>query len=187
MTKNKSYDFILVLKDSGHQLVNNISKMMLVFTLLAFAYFGYLSYPAIPFGLLFISTAILLWWYFIYIQGRKGKFLYYRIALVFAAGGWYLLPSGKWMALIYLLAAILEKQAKFPREWAFDAEEIVLNSFPRKHFTWAQLHHVVLKDGLLTLDFINNHLVQEHLASTPTQQEEKDFNTFCKTHLVGKD
>ena len=109
--------------------------------------------------------------------------MYYRIALMLAAYGWYIQPKGLLIALVYLVAALLEKQVKFPDEVAFDNEEIVFNSFPKKFYPWNTFRNIVLKDGLLTIDFMNNKLIQKELESTTTKKEEEEFNEFCRARL----
>ena len=78
---------------------------------------------------------------------------------------------------------MLEKQVKFPEEIAFDENEIVKNSFPKKRFSWSELNNVVLKDGLLTIDFKNNQLIQKELESNTTEALENEFNAYAKLHL----
>jgi hypothetical protein len=85
---------------------------------------------------------------------------------------------------VYVIAAVIEKQVKFPREIAFDETEVVFNTFPRKHYQWNELSNVVLKDGLLTLDFKNNKLLQKEIDSQTTPQLEKEFNEFCKSMIT---
>ena len=179
----KVYDYILVLKDSGHRLINNISKMMLVLAIAVIGFSAFLHFTTASLLSLGLLIIIVGWWIYIYLQSKKGNSLYDRIALLFAAVAWYLQPGGKWMALIYMLAALLEKQVKFPRELAFDAEEIVINSLPKKYIAWQDMRNVVLKDGLLTLDFKNNKLVQHELSTATAAQVENEFNAFCHQHL----
>ncbi|MEN9685000.1 MAG: hypothetical protein RLZZ28_786, partial [Bacteroidota bacterium] len=87
------------------------------------------------------------------------------------------------IALIYFIAAILEKQVKFPQELAFDGEEIIVNSLPKKRYEWQDISNIVLKDGMLTIDFKNNKLIQKEIETPGTIQEEKEFNEFCRLHL----
>lgn len=108
---------------------------------------------------------------------------FYRIALTAAAVGWAIQPGWGFVAVIYILAAILEKQVKFPQEIAFDADEIVVNSFPRKHFQWNELQNVVMKDGILTVDFHNNTLIQKEIETQASAQTEQEFNEFCLERL----
>jgi hypothetical protein len=100
-----------------------------------------------------------------------------------SAAGWFFIPNGKWMTFVYLIAAILEKQAKFPQEIAFGKEEIVINSFPKQRYSWADLNNVIIKDGIITVDFKNNKLIQKEIQSGSTTQEEKEFNEFCRVSL----
>jgi len=71
------------------------------------------------------------WWIYCIISERKQQQPFYRMGLLLAAAGWYFIPNGGWITIVYLLAAILEKQAKFPQEIAFGKDEIVFNSFPK--------------------------------------------------------
>ena len=42
---------------------------------------------------------------------------------------------------------------------------------------------MVLKDGLLTIDFKNNHLIQKEVDAEVTEQVEKEFNEFAKQQI----
>ncbi len=183
MAAQKVYDFILVFKGNSLRLVNRITRMML---LLALAVFVFVSIPVTKSSILSLTLSfiILAWWLVTEYRLRKGKQAYFRLALLLAAWGWYLQPNGKIIALIYLVSALLEKQVTFPQELAFDEEEIVFNSFPRKHFSWNAVNNVVLKDGLLTIDFVTNRLIQKELESFPSIKEEAEFNAFCKRMLL---
>jgi hypothetical protein len=85
--------------------------------------------------------------------------------------------------LIYLIASLLEKQAKFPQEIAFGKEEIVFNSFPKKIFLWDELNNVIIKDGIITIDFKSDKLIQKEIQSGSTLRDEQDFNEFCQNRL----
>ena len=185
MAAQKVYDFILILKSRGHATVNWISRMML---LLAIAVFVFASLPFSKSSVspLAITAIIITWWLVTELRLRKGKPVFFRIALLVAGVGWYIQPGGFILAMIYVAAALIEKQVKFPQEVAFDEEEIVFNSFPRKHYPWNAVTNVVLKDGLLTIDFITNKLIQKELESFPSIKEEVEFNVFCKEMLAAK-
>lgn len=178
----KTYDYIIVLKKKSYARVDAISQLMLLLSLIAFIGTA-IQYPSTSVTALVFSLAILGWWLFCYLQKQRGVQPFYRLALLFAATGWYFQKNGLWISLIYLIAAMLEKQVKFPEEIAFDEEEIVLNSFPKKRFTWNELNNVVLKDGLLTIDFKNNKLLQKELESEAGKQVEQEFNKFAEEKL----
>lgn len=57
---------------------------------------------------------------------------------------------------------------------------ILYPSFPSKTIEWKDLANIVLKDGLLTIDFKNNKILQGEIT---TAIDEKEFNDFCRTQL----
>ncbi len=187
MAKEKVYDFIIELKRPAYILVDTISQLMLLLAVIAIT--KTLSVSGLNWEIwVVIRTAIVAgiigWWIYCRFQIKKGKIPYYRLAIVLAAYGWYIQPGGKYIFLVYLLAAILEKQAKFPQEIAFDEEEIVINSFPKKHYQWSAIANVVLKDGILTVDFRNNRLIQKEIETPATESLEAEFNRFCAYRLT---
>ena len=175
----KTYDYIIILKKRNNSKVNGISQLMLLLALVAFisSAVALPAYSTVP---LLISLLILGWWIFCYTQQKRKVDPSYRLALLFAAIGWYVQKDGIWIALVYLIAAMLEKQVKFPEEIAFDSEEIVVNSFPKKRFSWDEVKNVVLIDGLLTIDFKNNKLLQKFVDAEVNAQTESEFNNFAK-------
>lgn len=180
----KEYDYIIVLKRSGHGLVDMISRLMLCLALIVFSA-SVLTLGLSPKSLLLlvIISGIIGWWVYCYLQQKKGFLPFYRIALLMAAVGWAIQAGWGLIPAIYFLAAIVEKQVKFPQEIAFDAEEIVINSFPKKHFQWRQLQNVLLKDGMLTIDFHNNKLIQKEIETPVSAGTEQEFNGFCRERL----
>lgn len=58
---------------------------------------------------------------------------------------------------------------------------IQYNSFPKKMFSWENLNNVVLKDGMLTIDFKNNRIIQQLIEEKHI--DETAFNQFC-THQL---
>lgn len=62
-----------------------------------------------------------------------------------------------------------------------DESRILYNSFPKKTFDWKSLNNVVLKDGMLTIDFKNNRIIQ-HLIEEK-HIDETAFNQFCVQQL----
>ncbi len=184
----KTFDYIVVLKQRSFKLVDNISIMMLllaVIVLLEDALTPFSNASVMPFT---VATLILGWILFTYAKKSNGKVGHYRIGLLFAAWGLFITLKSPyvWIFAVYVIAAVMEKQVKFPREIAFDETEVVFNTFPRKHYQWDELSNVVLKDGLLTLDFKNNKLLQKEIDSQTTPQLEKEFNEFCRS-ILSKD
>jgi hypothetical protein len=103
--------------------------------------------------------------------------------LLIGAWGIFIQPYLSWLAFVYVAAAVLEKQVKFPEEIAFDNDEVIINSFPKKRYTWDAFQNIVLKDGLLTLDYKNNTLFQKQIESSVEKELEDAFNLFCQERL----
>ena len=52
-----------------------------------------------------------------------------------------------------------------------------------KTVDWNEVNNVILKDGLLTIDFKNNKLFQQLILNSDEDINEKEFNDFCKQQL----
>lgn len=183
----KTYDYIIVWKRPDYGLVDRISRLMLM---IAIAVFGYTlvltwsSFPSLYHALLILLIAGIIGWVIrCYRVRKKGKIPFYRLALSLATIGMGMLFQVHWITFLYFLAVISEKQVKFPQEVAFDHEGIVINSLPKKHHRWSEIQNVVLKDGILTIDFRNNKLIQKPIESHTSAREEQEFNEFCSEKL----
>ena len=184
----KTYDYIIVLKKKSFDVIDNVSKIMLVLGVAAFLFVAVstlqvrnTNLPVNQAWLLVIISAIVIGWFaFCERQKKKDKMVYYRFGLMFAAWGWFVTPTGRWISIIYIIACFLEKPIKVSPEVAFDGEEIVFNSFPQKKYTWSEVNNAVLKDGLLTIDLKNNTLIQHPVDEAVPQDIEVEFNSFCQ-------
>jgi len=186
----KVYDYIIVLKRPSYVLVDLISRLMLLISIAVFGYFvSYTSgfgFNRVTVMLILLIAGIVAWWLFCYSKERKGEMPFYRLGLLMAAIGWAIISGASWMTILYFIAVISEKQVKFPHEIAFDNEGVIVNSLPKKTYTWSQVSNVVLKDGILTLDFKNNKLIQKPVESDTAVKEEQEFNEFCQSKLMLK-
>ena len=59
-------------------------------------------------------------------------------------------------------------------------------SFPQKMIYWKELSNVILKEGLLTIDFKSNKLIQQVIEENKSYVNEQEFNDFCKSMLKEK-
>ena len=184
----KTYDYIIVLKKKSFELIDNISKLMLLLALAAFIFDSFSTLynhntkltSSTAWLLVCISTIIIAWWTFCGWQQSRGLIPYYRFALMFAAWGWIVIPGGLLIAMIFVAACFLEKPVKVSPEVAFDNEEIVFNSFPKQRLEWDAVNNVILKDGLLTIDLKNNKVIQREVDANISAEVEAEFNRFCR-------
>jgi len=59
---------------------------------------------------------------------------------------------------------------------------ITYPSLPTKEINWQELQNIILKDGILTIDFRNDKLIQQEIEEDEFLNE-KEFNEFCKQQL----
>lgn len=88
-----------------------------------------------------------------------------------------------WVAGLVLLVTLLQFGNRQRFVFNFSAARIIVTApFHKKTISWKQLQNVVLKDGLLTMDYKNNKLLQAEISFAETINE-TTFNEFCKTSI----
>ncbi len=178
------FDFLITLKKKNQQYIDWVNYFLYT---IAIATFAFLSFSVKKNVLYFTITIVCLitWWvYCIYLKLVKEETPYFRLGLLIAAIAWFQHPvSLPFIGLLYILAALAEKQAKFPFEIGFNEELILINSFPKKKFQWNELNNALIKDGILTVDLKNNVLIQREIEDEVSAEIEKEFNDFCKQQL----
>lgn len=130
-----------------------------------------------------VILAVLLLIQFFLQKIQYGKNAIYTYACLFiSASTW--VTTGKWWigALCFFLAALYQV-SKRQLSARFSTDHIVCTSFPVKTIEWSQLNNAILKDGILTIDFKNNKIIQAEIEDTANNINEKDFNDFCRQHL----
>ncbi len=173
------YDYLITLKKSDYRFVDQITQLMNLFALLVFGFYYY-HYPKSGAAYLYFGIGIVLAWVYTIIKKRKNGQAYFRLGLLIGAVGWFIGPQRNiWMAILYAIAGLLEKQVKFPQEIGFSENEVSFNTFPRRVLKWAEIDNVLIKDGLITIDQKNNKLFQKEIEGYVTADIEKEFNNFC--------
>lgn len=105
---------------------------------------------------------------------------WHRSVFAFCAFIW--IKNGVWFPGIILLAFTgLDIIAQRKLVVEINEKKIVLPSFPVKKAAWSEMNNVILKDGLLTIDFKNNNLFQQVILNSDF--DEKEFNRFCQRQL----
>lgn len=184
--KEYTFNYVVELKKKSPKFINYISVLMILFVVLALAYtlvmhynttgdyaFLYNRYLTAYIILLLLSLAYNFWKY-----NKTGElFLYSSVAI--AGLGWLVLPPLQLLIILYVVAALLEKPIKVKPEYGFDEEGIVFNSFPKKEYPWSEIQNVVIKFGMLSIDFYNNKLIQQEINSFVDTNLEEEFNAFC--------
>jgi hypothetical protein len=66
---------------------------------------------------------------------------------------------------------------------SINERQVIYPSFPKKIIDWQDLSNLIIKDGLLTIDFKNNKIIQQQIADISSTIDEKEFNDFCRQQL----
>jgi hypothetical protein len=184
------YPFVVILKRNNDRVIDWISIFLCSFTVGAFIlaaiqkehFIYFLIAAPILLLLAFLFTSFWLWTHRRGITGRGRPPIRYRYWLLGSALVWLAMPYGQWLFFVFLLLTFLEYQAKYPLEIGFSPDKIVINSLLRKTFPWSAFNNVLVKDGLLTLDFKNNRLLQKQVDEEEDGDED-EFNEYCRQML----
>jgi hypothetical protein len=118
---------------------------------------------------------------------KTGKTTRFKPAFIASFLGLALITPHSLLSLPYIVLAWLEDQAQAAQEIGFARDEIVLNGIRTRKISWSELNNVVLKDGLLTIDFKNNKLFQQEVDDQEDDDydgSEDEFNAFCHQQLL---
>lgn len=88
-----------------------------------------------------------------------------------------------WMTAIILILDLLHTTATMKKLVFVSKAYILYPSVPQKKIQWSALNNIILKDGLLTIDFKNNRIIQQLTDETSGAVNEKEFNDFCRQQL----
>ena len=178
------YPYVVTLKNRQTRLLDAIGLLLALLSTACFLWellrststslaylLGAIAVPAIVVWNLYRSLA-------------EHKKVYYSRALLIAALVWMKMPYWEAASLFLIILAILEYQAKYSVEIGFSDNQIVINTLFKKRYAWSDFESILIKDGLLTLDFTSNRILQWELEEEEDQDaDEEEFNAWCKTQL----
>jgi hypothetical protein len=149
---------------------------------LIFIYFAFYSFNKITSGIsLGVATLLIILFWIKHYSGKRWRFGFHPFFLVLVIG--WLNTNQFWLAVIPVVFEILHVIAARKLVAIFSETGIVYPSFLYKKITWGKLNNVILKDGLVTIDFKSNKFIQQAVDETPIAVNEQEFNEFCKTQL----
>ena len=185
--KDKIYSYIVVVKQKNRRIIELFGLILcLIFILLLINTLIQISTFLLIYILISIATIGLFTNNII--QYKKGSKLNLTPIFIIAAVTIFFIPNIKWLFICFVLFAFLEKYALKKEEIGFNRDEIYYNKlFPKKIY-WESLNNVVLKDGILTLDFMSNKVQQFETDELDDEDEEEvteeEFNAFCQLCLL---
>lgn len=179
------YPYVVILKKDSERTLDFISLLLCLFSVLNFINE---QISTRQFEILFSSFAlvVLAGMTVNLVLARKGRQVRYRYWLLIAGLGWLAMPFLPWLGILFFLQSFLEYQAKRPLEIGFSADQVVVNTLFKRSYAWSDFNNVILKDGLLTLDFKNNRLLQKEVLDDEDEDnaDEEEFNEYCRERLA---
>ena len=177
------YQYVVTLKNNNNRAIDITGLLLSIFSVACFAWelvrsnYASLAYLL---GIIFV-TGFIAW--NLYATAKKRK-VYYSRALLIAGLVWMKMPYFQWLAFVYIILALLEYQAKYAIEIGFSDNHILINSLLKRRYRWDQFNNIILRDGLLTLDFTSNRVFQREIQDEEdSEADEDEFNQYCQQHL----
>lgn len=179
------FKYVVVLKNLQNRYIDLVGLLLSIMSAFCFARELTLANKvglAYLLGLIFVAIVVI----YNLVQSFRGRKVYYSRALLIAALVWMKMPYWQWLAFIFIILALLEYQAKYSVEIGFSDDQVVINSFFKRKYRWAQFSNVVLKDGIITLDFTNNRILQREIEDDEDEDDadEEEFNEYCRQRLA---
>lgn len=185
MAEKILYPYIITLRHQHSRAINIIGFLLsfasLIFFLREMVLRGKIVLPYLA-GVVFIA-AMLIW--NIYLTAKTDREVYYSKSLLIAGLVWTKMPFFEWLVFVFILLAVLEYQAKLAPEIGFSNDHITFNRLFRKKYPWSAIDNVILKDGILTVDFKDNKIFQKEIDSGENEASEQEFNGWVKQFLPG--
>lgn len=178
--------FQITLKNEKIRFYNQISWIIIFIHIVIFVYLAFYSKTkSIQSGSIAALVMMLLCFMASYYLKKiksvwvPGFHIFYMFLMVsWISIGWY------WVAVIPGVFDILYTIVTIKLLTIFSEEKIVYPSFPNKSINWNEINNIILKDGLLTIDFKNNKLIQQTIDESKTSVDEKEFNDFCRDQII---
>jgi hypothetical protein len=178
-------DFVLPLPNTKAKFYDTMGWLLIIIHLTAFstlAYYvsnaGQRGYALV--GILLIAIPLAFEWFF---RKPHQKSTVIQSALTSGTLVWLLFLHYYTIGFISLALALLFYIARRDMKVLVNKERIEYPSFPPKKIKWADLNNIILKDGLLTIDFKNNKIIQQ-LIDENNPVDENEFNHFCRERLA---
>jgi len=177
------YQYVVVLKNQYNRYIDLMGIFLSIFSVICFTNELLTeSQPSLAYLIGSVAIVLVLAWNIF--QMSKKKKVYYSRTLLIASLVWWKMPYFEWLTFVFIILAFLEYQAKYSLEIGFSDKEIIINYLFRKKYHWKQFSNIILKDDILTLDFVNNRILQREVEDDEENDAyEDEFNDYCRRRL----
>ncbi len=167
--------YTFVIKENIHQLINTIYRGLLLFIAVVI----FFTPPTISIVVSYIAFFLLLVMA-IFIHVLQIKYPTVHKIVIIIASAILLLTTANWLLASVLVALnFVIRSFKQSPTIQFEEDGFTLKKlFYSKKYTWDNCSNIIAKDGLLTIDFINNHLLQLPIDENKSAINNEAFNSF---------
>jgi hypothetical protein len=184
-SESKIYNFVVVLKYKNKKAVQLTGILLSALAILLFLFRSFQQSGTLINLLPFAVLLILFTWSVNKI--RKKEKVRFFLLLIIAGFGLIAIEPFNWIGFFYFLLAFLERFALLSPEIGFSKDHVRFNGWPEKKYSWSEFTNIMLKDGILTMDFRNNKLFQKETDDSNDPEydgSEEEFNQFCIDQLA---
>lgn len=175
----KQYE--LVLKNEKERSYKRISALLLIINFISIVFVTYLK-DFTKWGPQIITLIAAFSVFAAFYFKNKYEAISFAVAFFLFSLAWQM--AGYWVpAALNFVLLILNGLTSQKPIVSINETQIIYPAFPKKHILWKELNNIILKDGLLSIDFKNNKLIQQLLDEVSSTTSEKEFNEFCQQQL----
>lgn len=177
--------FEFILRNDKRRLYDRFAILIFILNGLAILYFLFFNFQKIvQKGHALLSILLILLTLLTYFIPRNRNmrdtiFLFAAISIAF----YWALMGYWWFSLVLVLLFFLYWVSKRKLLVTILTDKIIYPSFPKRIIHWDELSNMMLKDGLLTIDFNSNKIIQQLIENEGDSTDEKEFNDFCNRQL----
>jgi Zn-dependent protease with chaperone function len=173
--------FELILKNEKEVSYKRISILLLVLNLVGILFITYLKdfKSWVPFIMAAIAVFAALISFYFRNKNEKATLTgaFFVLSLAWILADYWLVGLLNTLFMVLHIAALQKPIV------TINESQVTYPSFPKKKIDWQELSNLMIKDGLLTIDFKNNRIIQQQIADISSTLDEKEFNDFCRQQL----
>src|SRR6185312_15028751 len=174
--------FEITLKNSKVKSYHFIALLIIFFNIAVFIYLLFFDKFFYDAAVSFFLIVVYCLFRFYLAKKNKSGFNMDEVAFFILAGCWVGLQN-YFIAGGCLLMGILYHFSVQKIQFVVNNVFIKKTNFPSVEYQWSQMSNVMLRDGILTLDFNNNKLIQLEVDNE-TNISEIEFNEFAQQQLI---
>jgi hypothetical protein len=190
--------YTFIIKDNKYESYKKIASFLFLVNALFFIALA-ITTTSISSRIILLTSSFILFAYAVYNWKYKKKKERSFVAVYLLIAAVWIFDTSMWYFSI-LFIVMLFLQYRLESDFTIDVsvKNLVINGFNKKEYFWTAFNNVILKDGLLTIDFTTNKVLQvepdwsESIVASGIDnwdaeegysETEKEFNDFCRVQL----